>query len=52
MYIFYRFGIILTEVCTREEPYSAELGYLEPEQVITLIIDKDSPEAAEPKKVL
>ena len=51
-YCIFRFGIILSEVCTREEPYSAELGYLEPEQVITLVIDKDSPEAVEPKKVL
>ncbi|OPL20323.1 natriuretic 1-like peptide receptor, partial [Mytilus galloprovincialis] len=43
------FGIILTEICTREEPYSSETGYLEPEQILQLVIDKDSPTAGEAK---
>ncbi|CAC5406501.1 Guanylate cyclase 32E,Guanylate cyclase soluble subunit beta-2,Head-specific guanylate cyclase,Retinal guanylyl cyclase 2,Heat-stable enterotoxin receptor,Olfactory guanylyl cyclase GC-D,Atrial natriuretic peptide receptor 2,Receptor-type guanylate cyclase gcy-28,Speract receptor,Receptor-type guanylate cyclase gcy-13,Soluble guanylate cyclase gcy-31,Soluble guanylate cyclase gcy-36,Receptor-type guanylate cyclase gcy-21,Soluble guanylate cyclase 89Db,Soluble guanylate cyclase 88E,Guanylate cyclase 2G,Rece len=46
-----RFGIILSEVCTREEPYSTETGYLEPEQILQLVIDKDASGASEAKKL-
>ncbi|XP_052083610.1 uncharacterized protein LOC127720912 [Mytilus californianus] len=47
----YSFGIILSEVCTREEPYSTETGFLEPEQILQLVIDKDAPGASGAKKL-
>lgn len=49
--MYHRFGIILAEVCTREEPYTHESGFLEAEQIIQLVVDKDNSSAAEAKKV-
>lgn len=48
---FFSFAIIMVEMCTREEPYTKELGFMDPGQVLQLVIDKDAPSAVEAKKV-
>lgn len=46
----YSFAIIMVEMCTREEPYTKELSFMDPGQVLQLVIDKDAPSAVEAKK--
>lgn len=41
----------MVEMCTREEPYTKELSFMDPGQVLQLVIDKDAPSAVEAKKV-
>ncbi|KAK3576183.1 hypothetical protein CHS0354_001202 [Potamilus streckersoni] len=48
----YSFGIIFSELCTREGPYTHELNFLTANDIILLIRDKDSPEAEKAKMIL
>lgn len=41
----------MVEMCTREEPYTKELSFMDPGQVLQLVIDKDAPSAVDAKKV-
>ncbi|XP_069117927.1 uncharacterized protein [Argopecten irradians] len=47
----YSFAILLTEMCTREEPYTNELSYLDVADVLVLVQNKDAPQAAEAKQI-
>ncbi|KAL3862163.1 hypothetical protein ACJMK2_008151, partial [Sinanodonta woodiana] len=48
----YSFGIIFSELCTRESPYTHELNFLTAEDIIMLIRDKDDPKAEKAKMKL
>ncbi|XP_046340385.2 uncharacterized protein LOC124121432 [Haliotis rufescens] len=43
----YSFTIIVTEVCTREQPFTYELQVMEPKHIIQMVIDKDDPQNRE-----
>ncbi|XP_046556710.1 uncharacterized protein LOC124265901 [Haliotis rubra] len=43
----YSFTIIVTEVCTREQPFTYELQVMEPKHIIQMVIDKDNPDNKE-----
>ena len=48
----FSFAILMVEMCTREEPYTKELSFMDPGQVLELIVNKDAPTAVEARKVL
>nr|XP_022343862.1 uncharacterized protein LOC111136960 isoform X1 [Crassostrea virginica]XP_022343863.1 uncharacterized protein LOC111136960 isoform X1 [Crassostrea virginica]XP_022343864.1 uncharacterized protein LOC111136960 isoform X1 [Crassostrea virginica] len=46
----FSFAILMVEMCTREEPYTKELSFMDPGQVLELIVNKDAPTAVEARK--
>ncbi|ESO90460.1 hypothetical protein LOTGIDRAFT_123262 [Lottia gigantea] len=45
------YGIILTEMCTREQPYTNETSFLEAEDILNLVRDKNNPAYKKQKSV-
>ena len=50
-FVCFRFAIIMTEVISREEPYSNEVVNLTVEEIVQLVRDKNAPSAAKAKRV-